>query len=319
MKEKKILEKIWKFLPILGFFILAYMVYTIGFNKILNSFRIIPFYYYLLALTPLIPREILRAYKWQYISKKQKMFFKLTYLLKLSIISFFYGCITFGGVGGHIRIFYLKNKSNSTTEKCLVNSLIEITTSFLTGLLISLIGAIILFERFPGVLPIIFIFFMFYLVIFIVLMKKSRGSKLFRIIIKLIIPRKYKSIVNQSVDRLYEDIPQVRDIWPTFAIDGIVYLLMGIQAYIIAIPFNINISFLDFILISTISVVFTGIIPIGVSGIGVREGMFVILAKSYGVAPDIAIVISLGGYIVKSLVLSIAGFILSIKTTGMKK
>ena len=318
MKEKSIIEKIWKFLPIIGLFILVYMMYIIGIDKIINAFKTIPIYYYFLALVPLIPREILRAYKWQYISKKQKMFFKLAYLLKISIISFFYGSITFGGVGWHVRIFYLKNKSNSTTEKCLVNSLIEMTTSFLTGLFISLIGTIILFKRYPEILPIVLIFFMFYLTVFIVLIKKSRGSKLFRVIIKLLIPRKYKEIINQSVDRLYEDIPSLKDILPTFVIDGIVYLLMGIQAYIIAIPFNINIPFFDFILISTISVVFTGIIPIGVSGIGVREGMFVILAKSYGVAPDIAIVISLGGYIVKSLVLSVTGFILSIKTVNMK-
>jgi len=99
MKEKSILEKIWKFLPIIGLFILVYMMYIIGINKISNAFKTIPIYYYFLALIPLIPREILRAYKWQYISKKQKMFFKLTYLLKISIISFFYGSITFGGVG----------------------------------------------------------------------------------------------------------------------------------------------------------------------------------------------------------------------------
>lgn len=307
------LEKIWKFLPILGFFILSYMIYSIGINKILDSFKAIPVYYYLFAFTLLLPREILRAYQWQYISKKQKMFFNLFYLLKISTIGFFYCSITPGGLGLHIRLFYLKNRSNATTEKCLTNSLIETTTSFLTGLFISLVGLIILFERAAWLFPIFFIFFILYLTIFVVLLKKSRGKKLFRILLKPLLPKKYRETTDQSIDLLYEDIPRFRDMIIPFIINGLIFVIVGIQTYIVAIPFNLDIPIIDFILISIISAIATGVIPISISGLGVREGVFIILARSYGVAPEIAITISLAGYIVKSLVLSIIGAVLSLK------
>jgi len=319
MKRKIHFEKLWKFIPILGFFILAYMIYSIGINKILESFKIIPIYYYLFALLLLIPREFLRAYQWQYISKKQKMFFKLSYFIKISIIGFFYCNVTPGGLGWHIRLFYLKNKSKATTEKCLTNSLLETTTSFLTGLFVSLIGSIILFERVPWLFPILFIFFIFYLTIFVVLLKKSRGSKLFKILIKPLIPKKYREITDRSVELLYEDIPRFRDMIVPFFINSLILILAGIQTYIISIPFNLNIPIMDFILISIISVIATGMLPISISGIGVREGVFVVMATSYGVSSDVAIVISLAGFIVKSLILSIVGFVLSIKTTKAKK
>lgn len=315
MKQKINFGKIWKFIPILGFFILAYMVYSIGVNKILDSFKIIPVQYYLLAFVLLIPRELLRAYQWQYISKKQKMFFNLLYLIKISTIGFFYCNITPGGVGLHIRLFYLKNKSNATTEKCLTNSLIETTTSFLTGLFISLVGSIILFEKARWMFPILLIFFIFYLTIFVVLLKKSRGKKLFKILLKPLIPKKYREVTDHSVDLLYEDIPRFRDTILPFAVNSLIFIIVGIQTYIVAIPFNLNIPLMDFILISIISAIATGIIPVSVSGLGVREGVFVILAGSYGVAPEVAIAISLAGYIVKSLVLSVIGFVLSVKAT----
>ena len=45
MDWKKIdFNKIWKFVPILGLIVFAYIIYTIGIEKIANTFVLIPFY-----------------------------------------------------------------------------------------------------------------------------------------------------------------------------------------------------------------------------------------------------------------------------------
>ena len=71
---------ILKFIPLIGLFLFAYMVYNIGIGNIINAFSIIPIHFYAIACLLLIPRTLLSTYKWQYICKKQKMDFEFFYL-----------------------------------------------------------------------------------------------------------------------------------------------------------------------------------------------------------------------------------------------
>ena len=78
------------------------------------------------------------------------------------------------------------------------------------------------------------------------------------------------------------------------------------------------IDYITFVLISIISVVATGILPISVGGLGVREGTFVVLmATIAGVSHEIAFVISLSGYLVKNLIPALIGMIISFKKESL--
>ena len=307
-------DRIWKIIPVIGMVaLLYYLIQRIGLDKIANTFTLIPPQYYLLALVPFFPRLFLHLYKWHYINKKQKMEVDFRTLLKVFLIGTFYGSITPGGLGWHIRIFYLREKCKASLEKCLANSLIETATYFIVGIFIALIGSIVIFDKLPGLLPVIFTFFLFYLAVFILLLKKSRGNKLFRFIIRPLIPKKYRGTVDNSVDSLYEDIPRFRDMFIPFFVEACIWILAAIQVYIISIPFNLQIPFVEFILISIISVVITGMVPISIGGLGVRETAFVGLTAYYLVPGEVALVISLSGFVVKLLVPALAGMILSFK------
>jgi len=233
--------------------------------------------------------------------------------MRVFFVGFFYGFITPGGIGWHIRIFYMRKKTNASLEKCLVNSLIDSTSAFIMGLFLALIGSIMLFDRFPGIFPVVFVFFVFFVTAFVVLFKKSRGDRLFKIFVRPFIPGKYKPGLDQSVESLYEDIPRLRDMFVPFLMEFFIWIALGTQAYIIAQAFSVDIPYITFILISIISVVATGILPIAVGGLGVREGTFVLLASSFGIEPQIAFVISLSGFVVKLFVPLIIGLVLSFK------
>ena len=309
---KKIdLKKISKFHPIIGIILFVYIIIDIGIEDIADAFVQIPIQYYLLAALPVIPRVLLYSFKWQYICRKQKMDFSYWYLTKIFLISVFYGNVTPGGIGWHIKIFYLRKKSNASIEKCLTNSLLDSATGFIVGLFLALIGTIVLIDRVPGLFPIILGFFIFEVILFVVLIKKHIGGRLFNIFIKFIIPKKYRERLDKSIESIYEDIPRVRDLFFPFLIEAAIWILTGVQTYIIAQAFSIDIPFFTIIFISIIASIVIGLLPISIGGLGVREGTFVVLLASYGVPKEIAVVISLSGFIVKMVIPGIAGAILS--------
>ena len=312
---KKIdLKKIKKFIPIIGIILFLYIIIDIGVKEIVDTFSLIPIQYYILAILLFIPRLIITVYKWRYLCKKQKMSIGSLDLSKINLLSNYYGSLTPGGIGGYIRVFYLKKISKASLEKCLVNMLIDTTTASIVGFFIAVIGAIVLIDKLPGLFPILMIFFMLNVTAFVVFMKKRSGSKILNFIIRPLIPKKYKEKIDQSFESLYEDIPRLKDMVIPFIIEFIIWIIIGIQVYIIALAFSIDIPFHMFLLIHTISVVAIFILPISIGGLGVREGTFVYLLHNlYGIEPHISVVISLSGFMVKFILPTFLGMLLSFR------
>ena len=308
------LKKLSKFIPIIGVILFVYIILNIGVEKIADTFLLISIHFYIIAAFIFILILILGSYKWKYLCDKQKIDLDIIYLLKLYLINAFYITIIPVGLGGYVKIFYLKKKSKASIEKCFTNTLIDLTTGSIIGFFLALIGSVVIFNFFPGFFPIILIFFIFNFTAFFVLMKKSGGKRFFKFFIRPFIPKKYKEKIDKSFESLYEDIPRIRDTILPFLIEVVIWTLAALQVYIILQAFSINIPFHMFLLIHTISVVVILIFPISIGGLGVREGVFVVLLNSlYGIEPYISIVISLSGYIVKTIIPALAGMILAIK------
>jgi uncharacterized protein (TIRG00374 family) len=168
-----------------------------------------------------------------------------------------------------------------------------------------------LVEYIPELTFTIFLTFIAYLAVFILFMKRKIGKKIFNLFIKPLTPEKYKESLEQSIDSLYEDLPLLRDMFVPFLLEIFVLILTATQVYIISLAFSINIPFYIFILISITSVMIGYAIPVTVGGLGVREGAFFYLIKNYGVSLELALVISLAGFIVTTLIPGIFGWFLS--------
>jgi uncharacterized protein (TIRG00374 family) len=311
---KKInLNKIMKFAPIIGIILFIYIIVDIGVEKIGGAFLSIPLQFYVLALLLFIPRLFVFVYKWQFISKKQRIDVGFWYLTKTFMVSLFYGSVTPGAIGWHMRIFYLKEKSKASLAKCITNSLIDSTTSFIAGLALALFGSLLVIEHFPGLFPILLVVFILYASAFIIFMKRERGNKIFNILIRPLLPRKYKESIDQSVVSLYEDLPQLRDMIFPILLELIVWMIAGTQTYIMALAFSIDIPYVSFMLISITAVIISSALPISIGGLGVREGAFVVLLAAFGVQPQTAFVISLSGFLVKVLLPGLVGLPISFK------
>jgi len=311
---KKInLNKVAKLLPVVGIILFFYIIIDTGAEKIGGAFLSIPLQLYVISLLLSIPRLFVFVYKWQFICKKQKIDVGFWYLIKIFMVSLFYGSVTPGGIGWHIRIFYLKGKGKTSLAKCIANSLIDSATGFSAGLILALLGSLLLIDHFPVLFPTLLAVFALHIGIFIIFMKKERGNKIFNILIRPLIPGKYREYTDQSVVSLYEDLPRLRDMIFPILLELIVWIIAGTQTYILALAFSIDIPYVSFILISATAVVISNALPISIGGLGVREGAFMVLLTAFGVQPQTAFVISLSGFLVKVLLPGLVGLPISLK------
>jgi len=304
--------KIIRLLPIIGIAIFTYLIITIGIDKILSAFLSIPLILYFFASLLFIPKLLIETNKWRYISELQKMNFNFWFLAKVFLISSFYSVITPGYIGYQIRIYFLKEKSQASWGKCIANSIMDTSTVFLAGYFIAIIGSPLLIWILPGLFPILVLVFGFYLALFAVFMNKKAGSRLFRLFIRFFIPGSYKERLGDSVDSLYEDLPQLQDMTIPIILEIMVWLLGSYQVIILAKAFAVDIPFITFIIITIIAAIAASL-PVSVGGLGIREGALVFLLSTYGVEPEAAFVISLSSYLVKTIFPAILGGITSLK------
>ncbi|HDM67299.1 MAG TPA: flippase-like domain-containing protein, partial [Thermoplasmatales archaeon] len=272
--------------------------------------------YYLGSLLVFTPKLFLAAYKWWYISYKQKMYLSIPYLAKLFLMSLFYASLTPGALGIHVRIYYMRKKTNASLEKCIANSFIDAVSGVIGGIILAVVGSLIYIHLFPGLFPILAVFLVFYGSAFVFFMEKKRGSRFFHILIKPFLPDRYHENLDKIIDLLYEDLPSLPQLILPFLLELVIWTIAATQVYVLAQAFSIPIPYPEFIVISVVSVVVATAIPISIGGLGVREGTFVFLLSQYGVPSEISFVLSLSGFLVKNFIPGVIGLILFFGTQG---
>jgi len=304
-----------KILPTIGIIILLYLIINIGIEKIISALYEVQPIYLLLAFSLLIPRVLFDTYKWQFICRKQKMNFTFFYLMKINLISSFYSKITPGGLGGYIKIYYIKDKGKLSIEKCISNILMDATVETITLYFFAIIGAIMLIKEFSFLLLPISAAFIIYLFLFLLFMKKEKSKVLFSIFVKYIIPKRFKEKMSKSFEHLYEDLPNLKDMIIPFLIAGVTWILNFSQMYIVSIAFSIDVPYFDFITICALSIIIASI-PVTIGGFGLREGSFILMLSIYGISPEKALLMSIIGSLIKNESPAIIGAIISLTKTN---
>jgi glycosyltransferase 2 family protein len=326
-KEEYMKDRYWKIfrklIPFIGIALFIYLISSIGATNIYNALKEIKITYFVLATLLTAPRFLLLGYKWYFICKKQKIGVDFFYVLKLIFVNFIYSVTTPGGLGYHMRIFHIQKKSKESFGKCFANSMIDIWAHTIPLGFLSVLGCFFLFNIFVGELSIIPIaiiaYFLFSLLIIIVLMKKKTGSNIGRFFIKLIIPKRYKQNFGKTIDDIYEDIPRIRDLGFPFLLEILAWLIVAFQVYLLSLSFNINIGFDTFLWVYMISATASMALPISIGGLGVREGVFITIFKILGVAESTSMAISLGGLVVRTVIPTFIGIILSLQFLKRKE
>ena len=313
---KNIQKNAKKFLPIVGIFIIIYLIYSLDLQEIKSAFLSIHPIYIIISMSLTLPRIIVRNYIWIIIQRQQKI--KLSFLrsFKILLIGYFYGVITPAYVGRFVRIMYIKERTDDPYGKLFVNTVIEAIVHTSPLYLMILLGALIFLEDIPYLLNIAILWILILALIIIYFIRKERGEKVFYALIKLFIPKKLKSNFNKFVDTFYSDFPKIRYLIAPFLLSFITWVIIFSQFYVFVIALGISIPYFYFLLLFPVANVI-GYIPISFAGFGPRELSAVfIFSTLFAASEEKIFVVSLLGFIITDILTGFYGFLLSLTEAG---
>ncbi|MFO8133461.1 MAG: lysylphosphatidylglycerol synthase transmembrane domain-containing protein [Thermoplasmatota archaeon] len=312
------LRRLKLLLPFVGISIFVYLVYSVGVGDIVETLATINPLFFMVSLSIFIPRIVISTRRWQLVARRQGIDVDLATLIKINLIGLFYGTVTPLWVGDWIRMPYLREESAAPLGTCASNVVLDQMMEFVALFALALVGSVVLLPRYP----LFFVAFSALLVVVVAVVlyfrEKNRSLRLLRLVSRVLIPERYREPVFREFHAFYGRLPRVSSLVVPFILGFVSYVLFFVQIYLVALSFDFSVPLVDFVLIYPVAVLI-GLIPITVSGFGTREGVLITLLGVYGVAREVAVAISLSGYIVTLFIPAIVGGIFSVTWEARKQ
>jgi uncharacterized protein (TIRG00374 family) len=174
-------------------------------------------------------------------------------------------------------------------------------------------------ELFRTILYIIIIAIIVTILIIWYFIGKDRGEKTFRLLVRYLIPDRFKGTYYSFVDTFYKDFPRLNRLIIPFLLSFITWIIIFSQEYIIVIAVGANIPYVSFILLFPVANI-AGYIPVTFAGLGTRElASILIFSTLFGVADYKIFVFTLVGFIVTDIFTGFLGFLISLTETKKKR
>ena len=318
MKKDDAIKYLKKFMPLIGIILLIYLIFNVGITKISSTFLKLSPIYIIAAASLVIPRMLIINFQWQLILKKQKIHISYVKSLKIYLMSYFYGAVTPGYIGGLVRVPYLKDETNEPFGKLFVNVFVQTALHTLPLYCMMIIGTFLVIDKIPQLFPLACAYIIILIIIYIYFLKRERGEKILYFLIKFFVPKSIKPHLNKFVDTFYKDFPHIKDFILPFIVVIPEWILIFSQIYILGLSLGIQIPYFAFLMLYPIANV-VSFIPITSAGLGTREATLILLFSFYGISPEKAIVLSLAGYLLTDLLTGFYGLIISFTEARNKK
>src|SRR3989338_2157886 len=210
--------KLDKLFPVIGILLFAYIVIRISPAKIWFSLVNSDFRYILLALLLFVPIPLLQAAKWGYILQKQGIKVKFKNLLRLQLISMFYGEVTPGRLGTLIKIPYLCKETKKPASECSSSVIIDRLFDLVSVALFAALGAMLVLRKFAGFFYFSLAVFFGLLIAMFIFTNKKTSQIMLRIIFRFLVPEKFKEKARISFGKFYGNLPSLARLIPAFLI-----------------------------------------------------------------------------------------------------
>ena len=313
--ERELFYYLRKFLPILGIIILIVIIISLDINKIVNLFLSIEPRFIIYSLLLTIPKILLLGISWKIMLNEQKIRISFWYTIKIYFIGIFYGSITPGFLGHLMRAPYVKEKTNEPYGKIFVNMYIEVALRTVALFLLIITGTLLVIGIYPQLFFLSLIVFSITIIIYVYLFNKERGEKLFYLLIKYLIPKRFKVNFYKFIETFYDDFPRFWILLYPLVIGLLIWVVVFTQEYIMVIALGLNIPYLFFLVLFPIANI-AGYLPITLGGLGTRElTSIVIFTSLFDVTSEDVLVFTLMGFIITDIFTGIIGFFLSLTET----
>ena len=280
-----------------------------NFEEIVNALRQLNVNYWFIALSFVMSWVViyLIVLRWNILLHTQKISASQSFLFGSYLVGCFFNNFLPTSIGGDIyRIYDTSKLKNSSVVKAsiiilmdrftgLISSIIFLMVALILGFLRSLNTGFMIYKwNLSNQLLAIIIIILFILTVIILLMMLFPDIfKLNRLFKKIRFLHKWEDKFRQMYDTLREFRKFKMILFTNIILSFILQLAFTLIYYFAALGFGIKeLSLIIFIFIIQISIILT-MLPISIGGIGIREGIFVILIGAFGGPKDIATIVSL--------------------------
>jgi len=282
-----------KYSYLIGIFLFIIILFKIDIREFLMNIKNINIFYILFALLFSFPIIIAKSYCWNYIKKKQKIYYSQKDSFLMYGVGLYIGGVTPGRVGEASRVIYL-TKDGYSLGKSLVSLILDRLSDFIFLIIFLFFGLIFYFNLINREFLIYLLIIISLIISFFVLLKLKLIKLFLKKIFYFLIPKKHKKSLKINFQDFIKDIKiyNFKDYLIILLITSLSWFFYYIQMYIIAQSVNINnIPLLHLSIILTV-VGFITLIPISISGIGTRDAALIFFLTPLMIAKEQIIIFS---------------------------
>jgi uncharacterized protein (TIRG00374 family) len=277
--------------------VFAYLLYTIDLSQTYRLLRNVSEFYLLSVVLLFLVLIGIKAWRWQSIFRTQKIHSSYIGAFLAYLSSFVIGIVTPGRAGELIKVNYLINLGHSF-GKSLFSVLLDRLLDIAFVLLVGCFGMLLFFSAFKSHIIFVGCAALFALIIVILL---GRKKSIRRVTFALCVCNKFARFipdkVKEKITLVFSEMSKgVRHVnfasWSMASVytvsSWVVYYL---QVYLLALSLKIGISFVQIVMfISAIGIM--NLLPISISGIGVRDASLMFFFSQIGRSHEQAIAFS---------------------------
>jgi len=288
-----------KFTPLIGIFLFIFIIINIDLVKVVETFSRFNLIYFLAAFGISLLFSLPKTLKWIKLIKSCEINYSLREGVNVFFISGFISMITPGRIGEFVKGIYLKDSTNTSLGKSISTVLMDRIIDIGVLILFAITGILAfsyIYNFGTNIMIIIIILFIIFVSFAFIAMNKKYTKTIIKPIFSRVIPEKYKEKIRVNFDEFYSGIEMITNRKKTLIMVILLSVLIWMggffQFYMIALGFNIKISYFLIVMICSITMIFE-MIPISVAGIGAREAVFIIFFSLIGLTAIEAISFSL--------------------------
>jgi uncharacterized protein (TIRG00374 family) len=255
-----------------GLIIFILILFKLDFFKLIHVLKEINYPYLIVAfsLTPLI--LIIKAYRWNYLKKKQKIYYHIKDSISMYAVGLFLGVFTPGRLGDLSKIIYLKN-NHCSLGKSTVSVFLDRISDLLFLLIFGCLGMFFFFSLSQNFILLFALSLIFILISIIVFLQTNLIQSFLKKIFSFVIPSKYQKYWKLNFQDFINDLKiyKFKNCLFIFLITVFSWLIYYGQMFFLAKSINItSISFLSLSFAVTIAGFIT-LLPLSILGLGTRD------------------------------------------------
>lgn len=264
------MKKLLFYLRVIGIVILIYILSTLQYKKLFHILLSVDLKYITIYICAFVMFAYFRALRFKLILNHYGAYPPILDVYGSTLESQYLALVTPSNIGETVKILFLNEKANVPKR---VGTISYIYDRFQDLYFMVILGAISFI--FVLKLPLNIYFIIFSVVIIVLFL--SRNYLLTKI------ANKFKIEHFKRLDLKTDMI--------LFFVNIVIYIFYFLQYYLLALALHIHISFLYLSAVSTIGTL-AAIIPISISGMGVREGIFIYYLQKIHVSKESAFLLS---------------------------